>query len=248
VDGLSGLFDTPQQPQPPQQQQHQGIIRSGPVGGAMGSGRSIPTRGAVSSRGRPPPPTASATTTPSQAKIPTPQQKQKQLQISGQSIAVLNQLESDILSVIKSFPKPNVANDTGEEEDEDEDDILLILDQPDLILATTPGIDANDMSEWVTGLQQVCPLLLPFFFPDQGTDNILVKACSFNDNNHRRGLPAHPQCKYLYYDGNYVRRNTPGEKPCLFRRWIGASRGYGVTVTDAGYGGGEGCEWCFEDE
>uniref|UniRef100_A0A093VHX5 Elongator complex protein 6 n=1 Tax=Talaromyces marneffei PM1 TaxID=1077442 RepID=A0A093VHX5_TALMA len=152
VDGLSGLFDAPQQqPAPPQ-----GNSRAVPTGGAMGSGRSIPMRGSVGPASIRGPPTISPlATTPSQAKIPTLQQQQKQLHLSGQGTTALNQLENDILSVIKSFPNPNATNETGEEEEEDdEDDILLILDQPDLILATTPGIDANDMSEWVMGLQQ----------------------------------------------------------------------------------------------
>jgi elongator complex protein 6 len=157
VDGLSGLFDAPQQqqpppPPPPQQQRQQGSTRLGPMGGAIESGRSIPMRGPASTRG-PPPSTASTTRTPSQAKSSTPQQKQ--LHISGQGITALNQLENDILSVVKSLPNPSVANETGDGDDEDGNDILLILDQPDLILAMTPGVDANDMSEWVLGLQQV---------------------------------------------------------------------------------------------
>lgn len=151
VDGFSGLFDASRQIQQPQQQQ-QGSIRSGP---AMGSARSIPMRGPASPRA-PPPSSSASGATPSQAKNLTLQQKQ--LHISGQGITVLNQLENDILSVIQSLPKPDRTNQTdedGEEDEDDRDDILLILDQPDLILATTPGIDANDLSEWVMGLQQV---------------------------------------------------------------------------------------------
>ncbi|KAI7973162.1 hypothetical protein EIK77_004439 [Talaromyces pinophilus] len=123
----------------------------------MGSGRSIPMRGPASPRA-PPPPSSSRLPTagiPSSAKSSPPQQKQ--LHISGQGITALNQLENDILSVIQSLPKPDRTNETDEDgqDDEDGNDILLILDQPDLILATTPGIDANDMLEWVMGLQQV---------------------------------------------------------------------------------------------
>jgi elongator complex protein 6 len=159
VDGLSGLFDTSRQTQQLQQQsqsQQQGNIRSGP---AMGSGRSIPMRGPASPRAPPFPPSSSSPLPtagiPSSAKSSPPQQKQ--LHISGQGITALNQLENDILSVIQSLPKPDRTNETDEhgQGDEDGNDILLILDQPDLILATTPGIDANDMSEWVMGLQQV---------------------------------------------------------------------------------------------
>jgi hypothetical protein len=40
----------------------------------------------------------------------------------------------------------------------DGDEMLLILDQPDFLLAATGasmGIGATEMAEWVTGLQQV---------------------------------------------------------------------------------------------
>jgi elongator complex protein 6 len=41
----------------------------------------------------------------------------------------------------------------------DGDEMLLILDQPDFLLAATGasmGVGATEMAEWVTGLQQVC--------------------------------------------------------------------------------------------
>ncbi|EED13835.1 conserved hypothetical protein [Talaromyces stipitatus ATCC 10500] len=138
VDGLSGLFDRPQQ--------EQGSVRP-MTGGVMGSGRSIPMRGAIDSTR----PTTSSIPTSPQSKNPTPQQKQKQLLLSGQGITALNQLENDILAVIKSITKSDIMS--GNEEHA-EDDILLILDQPDLILATTPDINENDISEWIMGLQQ----------------------------------------------------------------------------------------------
>lgn len=37
---------------------------------------------------------------------------------------------------------------------EENDQLLLIVDQPDFLLAST-GVDSMDMAEWVTGLQQV---------------------------------------------------------------------------------------------
>ena len=43
---------------------------------------------------------------------------------------------------------------------EEGDELILILDQPDLLLATTGpsmGIGATEMAEWITGLQQVSP-------------------------------------------------------------------------------------------
>lgn len=248
ADGLSGLFDASRQPLQSQPQQQQGSIRSGP---AMGSGRPIPMRGPASPRAPPPPssplPTAGI---PSPAKSSPP--RQKQLHISGQGITTLNQLENDILSIIQSIPKPNRTNETDEDgqDDEDGNDILLILDQPDLILATTPGIDANDMSEWVMGLQQVrFPPCLSF--KDKKRLTFITAACFLDDNNDLRRLPAHPQRKSLRshtYRKCQHRRNAPREESCLLCGRIGASRGYGATVTHAGYGGREGCKWCFEDE
>ncbi|KAF5014678.1 hypothetical protein F66182_14258 [Fusarium sp. NRRL 66182] len=130
----------------------------------MGSTRTIPMRGPASPRAPPASTSSTTSSSPSQAKNSTPpqQQQQKQLHISGQGITALNNLEADIQSVIQSLPKTS-TNETGDAEDgDDEDDVLLVLDQPDLILATTPGIDANDLSDWVMGLQQVflLPLLL----------------------------------------------------------------------------------------
>lgn len=160
VDGLSGLFDSSRQQQPQQQQQQQGNMRSGIT---MGSARTIPMRGPASPRAPPASTSSTTSSSPSQAKNLTPpqQQQQKQLHISGQGITALNQLEADIQSVIQSLPKTS-TNETGyaEEDGDDEDDVLLVLDQPDLILATTPGIDANDLSDWVMGLQQVFSLSL----------------------------------------------------------------------------------------
>jgi elongator complex protein 6 len=40
----------------------------------------------------------------------------------------------------------------------DGDEVLLVIDQPDFLLAATGasmGIGATEMAEWVTGLQQV---------------------------------------------------------------------------------------------
>lgn len=44
---------------------------------------------------------------------------------------------------------------------EDEAEVVLIVDQPDLLLAATGpgrGIGATEMKEWVMGLEQVCLL------------------------------------------------------------------------------------------
>lgn len=47
---------------------------------------------------------------------------------------------------------------TGAENDSEEAEVLLIVDQPDLLLAATgpsKGIGATETGDWVMGLQQV---------------------------------------------------------------------------------------------
>lgn len=72
----------------------------------------------------------------------------KKLHFSGRGLASLDALEKDISSVIEQ-QKSSM---------EDGDELLLIIDQPDLLLAATGpsmGIGATEMSEWITALQQV---------------------------------------------------------------------------------------------
>lgn len=74
----------------------------------------------------------------------------RRLHFSGNGTAALDGLERDIVSVI------NQLKSTGDNEDESE--VVLIVDQPDLLLAATGpsrGIGATEMTEWVMGLQQV---------------------------------------------------------------------------------------------
>ena len=110
----------------------------------------LPLRGppsAVPGRG---PPQA----TPAQeANVPQSTDKgiSKKLNLSGRGVAALDALENDILAVIAQL---KISADDGEE-------ILLIIDQPDFLLAATgPSLEigATEMSEWITGLQQVSSL------------------------------------------------------------------------------------------
>ena len=75
----------------------------------------------------------------------------KRLHLSGNGTAALDNLERDIVTVIKQLKAPT----PGEVE---EPEVLLIVDQPDLLLAATGpsrGIGATEMGDWVMGLQQV---------------------------------------------------------------------------------------------
>jgi elongator complex protein 6 len=65
----------------------------------------------------------------------------------------LDTIEKEITMVIDELKT------SGPGEDEDEPEILLVIDQPDFLLAATglsKGIGATEMGEWVMGLQQVC--------------------------------------------------------------------------------------------
>ncbi|KAF7587582.1 hypothetical protein BBP40_007023 [Aspergillus hancockii] len=74
----------------------------------------------------------------------------KRLHLSGNGTAALDALERDIATVTRQLKTPT----PGETE---EPEVLLIVDQPDLLLAATgpsKGIGATEMGEWVMGLQQ----------------------------------------------------------------------------------------------
>lgn len=77
----------------------------------------------------------------------------KRLHLSGSGVAALDALEKDILAVVDGLKTKNGADvaDGGS-------DVLLVIDQPDLLLATTgptQGIGATEMGEWIMGLEQV---------------------------------------------------------------------------------------------
>lgn len=67
-------------------------------------------------------------------------------------MAALDALERDIVATIQQLKTATTAAAT------ETDEVLLIVDQPDLLLAATgpsKGIGATEMGEWMMGLQQV---------------------------------------------------------------------------------------------
>lgn len=139
VDGLSELFSAPQANAAP--------AASSNVGSA--SRTTLPLRsqpGTVPGRG--PPPSSPAERAGNAPRSQTELGIAKKLHFSGRGTAALDALERDITSVIQQY----------ESSGEDSDEFLLVLDQPDFLLAATGptmGIGATEMAEWVTGLQQV---------------------------------------------------------------------------------------------
>ncbi|KAE8374404.1 hypothetical protein BDV26DRAFT_284283 [Aspergillus bertholletiae] len=74
----------------------------------------------------------------------------KRLHLSGNGTAALDALERDIATVINQLKAPAPG-------DAEEPEVLLIVDQPDLLLAATgpsKGIGATEMGDWLMGLQQ----------------------------------------------------------------------------------------------
>lgn len=64
----------------------------------------------------------------------------------------LNKIENDVVAAINQLK----AQDT--EAEAADDDILLVIDQPDLLLAATgqgAGIGATQMEDWILGLRSV---------------------------------------------------------------------------------------------
>ncbi|PLB39246.1 uncharacterized protein BDW47DRAFT_14034 [Aspergillus candidus] len=150
VDGLSELFYTPT----PSSQ-----TTTSTTPGPAPSRTVLPVRsqpGPVPARGGPQP--APARPTPANPHQQVQQQPRgagpvKRLHLTGTGVQALDALENDISTVIKQLKTPVTPGHEGEEEPE----ILLIVDQPDLLLAATgpaKGIGATEMGEWIMGLQQ----------------------------------------------------------------------------------------------
>lgn len=141
IDGLSELFYTPQAAH--------ATPGVSPAGLGSTPRATLPLRsqpGAVP--GRLPAPASTteggSTATPGQAEPGIA----RKLHLSGRGTAALDALEKDIVSVIDQ-QRASMAED---------EELLLIVDQPDLLLAATGpsmGIGATEMAEWVTGLQEV---------------------------------------------------------------------------------------------
>jgi elongator complex protein 6 len=147
VDGLSELFSAPQTANP-------ALVVPSMMGGPART--SLPFRpqpGAVPGRG--PLPAAAAAAAPAlnngdATRTPTQHGITKKLHLSGKGIAALDAVERDIASVIQ---QQKSSMEDGEE-------LLLIIDQPDFLLAATGSameVGATAMAEWVSGLQQASP-------------------------------------------------------------------------------------------
>ncbi|KAJ5334861.1 hypothetical protein N7452_007264 [Penicillium brevicompactum] len=140
VDGLSELFYAPQATAAPM---------SSPGGPAGNPRTTLPMRSAPGAAPGRVPQARAPVANP--AGNPVTKQTEsgiaKKLHFTGRGLASLDAMEQDIASVIEQ----------QKAQMEEGDELVLILDQPDLLLATTGpsmGIGATEMAEWITGLQQ----------------------------------------------------------------------------------------------
>ncbi|KAK2734287.1 hypothetical protein FQN55_002835 [Onygenales sp. PD_40] len=146
IDGLSELFSTPQQTPAP---------APAPAPTAPGSSaipsrtplRPQPARGTGPLPIRPAATTTTTTTSTSNQPKPTNQRK-----LHWSSKAGLDALEQAISSAVD-----DVTGSTASDERPVENEVLLVLDQPDLLLAATGpgmGVGAGEIGEWVMGLRE----------------------------------------------------------------------------------------------
>ncbi|EAU30877.1 conserved hypothetical protein [Aspergillus terreus NIH2624] len=153
VDGLSELFSppaaTPSSPSPAQPT-HTATVPARTVLPVRSQPGPIPARGPQPAPARPSNPTPS----PSPAQTTTVTREigpVKRLHLTGTGTAALDALERDIVVTIQQLKTATTAAAT------ETDEVLLIVDQPDLLLAATgpsKGIGATEMGEWMMGLQQ----------------------------------------------------------------------------------------------
>ncbi|KAL4953610.1 hypothetical protein BDW69DRAFT_194713 [Aspergillus filifer] len=148
VDGLSELFSPPTSSAPlsaPRNQQGAGTSPRTALPDRTHP--NLPARGPIPSR-QPVPPIANVN-------VSSPQSTReigpvKRLHLQGNGVITLDALEKDIKTVVGQLKTSSPGEDDGSE-------ILLVVDQPDLLLAATgpnKGIGATEMGEWIMGLQQ----------------------------------------------------------------------------------------------
>jgi hypothetical protein len=105
----------------------------------------------------------------------------------------LEALERDIVSVIEDL---NIGQ-SEEEMSQNENDILLVVDQPDLLLAATgPGMGcgATEMSEMIMALRQVQPCTVCLKRPLLTSMRLVSAACPFYHRHSIRGYTVNTQC------------------------------------------------------
>jgi len=129
IDGLSELFDLPGAAPPPAPAALQ-IARTLPVRSPQLQVPQIPTSPKRSSG-----------------------DDIKRLHVRGHGVTALDSLQKEILTIVENVRTQGRTDRTGHQKTE----ILLVIDQPDFLLAamgTGQGIGASEMQDWLMGLEQ----------------------------------------------------------------------------------------------
>ncbi|KAL4805527.1 hypothetical protein BDV18DRAFT_141175 [Aspergillus unguis] len=137
VDGLSEFFSTPDSTAPSSRPENSTAPRT-----------TLPTRPHPGLSSLRQPPLLHAESTPQH--IAREIGPVKKLNLLGNGTTALDALEKDITMAISQLKMSGQS-------DGEESEVLLIVDQPDFILAATGpsrGIGATEMGEWIMGLQQ----------------------------------------------------------------------------------------------
>jgi len=77
----------------------------------------------------------------------------KRLHVRGHGVTALDSLQKEILTIVENVRAQGRTDRTGHQKTE----ILLVIDQPDFLLAATgtgQGIGASEMQDWLMGLEQ----------------------------------------------------------------------------------------------
>ena len=107
-------------------------------------------------------------------------------------MTALDSLQKEISTVVENVRLQGKTGKTGDQKTE----ILLVIDQPDFLLAATgpgQGIGATEMQDWLMGLEQVRKILK--LDPDEGKGRSLINfpgntGCPLNHPNIVSGFPA----------------------------------------------------------
>ena len=80
----------------------------------------------------------------------------KLLHVHTAGMTVLDSLEREIHSIIESLSSSSSSDNTNTE-------VLLIIDQPDLLLAATEDVGPTEMGTWIMALRRVYMNSLPIY-------------------------------------------------------------------------------------
>lgn len=161
----------------------------------------------------------------------------KKLNFAGQGLTALDALERDISTVIA---KLKTAED---------DEVLLIIDQPDFLLASTGpsyAIGATEMMDWATGLQQVCRrgIERSIRTTSRGTTLMLLTGRSCYSTDVGCGFATSTQCTGCKQSDVYTSRVGT----CRICDWVGASGSVGHAAPHSGDRSRKGREWGVADQ